>query len=390
MVTQPPDGAGSMGRAGRTDRGAAARGRGPAGDIRIRDATPGRRVAPRARGRRRADGRACTPGGPGRGGCGSPLSGRPRATGGGGARGVPARTQGVLRPGVRGGRSCADPASRDRTPRRARRGRGDGSTGGRGASDGRAAAPRRGRRHGERRRRGRARGRFARTPGARGVDIIATDISPDALGLARENAVGHAVADRVRFAEADLLPDGEVAPFDVVLANLPYVRPRSSPRCRARRRSSRGSRSTAGPTGWLSSSGCSRSCRKHSRRTGSRCSRSGRTRVRPSGSWSPRGCRARSSSTAHVQPGSLALGERADIGDEDVETAQCLGRLGNPAAQCREIGDIDHAAGRPNPVARQHRDGFVERPLVARADRDVAAFGRQEARDGMTDAAGGR
>ncbi len=61
----------------------------------------------------------------------------------------------------------------------------------------------------------------------RNVTILATDISPDALDLARENAVGHAAADGLRFVEADLLPpvlpdDG--APLDVVLANLPYVR----------------------------------------------------------------------------------------------------------------------------------------------------------------------
>ncbi|HEX6868795.1 MAG TPA: peptide chain release factor N(5)-glutamine methyltransferase [Candidatus Limnocylindrales bacterium] len=56
------------------------------------------------------------------------------------------------------------------------------------------------------------------------VEILATDVSPDALGLARENAVGHAVADGVRFAESDLLPDGDRGPFEVVLANLPYVR----------------------------------------------------------------------------------------------------------------------------------------------------------------------
>jgi release factor glutamine methyltransferase len=55
------------------------------------------------------------------------------------------------------------------------------------------------------------------------VEILATDISRDALGLARENAVGHAVADRLTFAEADLLPDGARA-FEIVLANLPYVR----------------------------------------------------------------------------------------------------------------------------------------------------------------------
>ena len=32
------------------------------------------------------------------------------------------------------------------------------------------------------------------------VEIVATDISPEALDLARENAVGHAVADRLSFA----------------------------------------------------------------------------------------------------------------------------------------------------------------------------------------------
>lgn len=56
------------------------------------------------------------------------------------------------------------------------------------------------------------------------VEIVATDESPDALALARENAVGHGVADRVRFVEADLLPSVVYRPFDLVAANLPYVR----------------------------------------------------------------------------------------------------------------------------------------------------------------------
>jgi release factor glutamine methyltransferase len=55
------------------------------------------------------------------------------------------------------------------------------------------------------------------------VEIIGTDASPEALDLARENAVGHAVGDRVRFIEADLLPPVMDPPFDVVLANLPYI-----------------------------------------------------------------------------------------------------------------------------------------------------------------------
>ena len=55
------------------------------------------------------------------------------------------------------------------------------------------------------------------------VTILATDDAPEALDLARENAVGHAVADRVDFREADLIPGDERA-FDLVLANLPYIR----------------------------------------------------------------------------------------------------------------------------------------------------------------------
>ncbi|MBI3746038.1 MAG: hypothetical protein HY264_05860, partial [Chloroflexi bacterium] len=55
------------------------------------------------------------------------------------------------------------------------------------------------------------------------VDILAVDDLEATLGLARENAVGHAVGDRIRFAEADLVP-GTETPFDLVLANLPYIR----------------------------------------------------------------------------------------------------------------------------------------------------------------------
>jgi release factor glutamine methyltransferase len=61
----------------------------------------------------------------------------------------------------------------------------------------------------------------------RNVTVLATDQSADALELARENAVGHAAADGLRFVEADLfppvLPDNG-ARLDLVLANLPYVR----------------------------------------------------------------------------------------------------------------------------------------------------------------------
>ena len=63
----------------------------------------------------------------------------------------------------------------------------------------------------------------ARSVPAEEAAIVALDVSPEALDLARENAVGHAVGDRLRFVGGHLLPPGTIA-WDLVLANLPYVR----------------------------------------------------------------------------------------------------------------------------------------------------------------------
>lgn len=54
------------------------------------------------------------------------------------------------------------------------------------------------------------------------VTVVAVDVSPEALELARENAAGHGVADRMVFREGDLLPAGD-APYALICANLPYV-----------------------------------------------------------------------------------------------------------------------------------------------------------------------
>ena len=61
------------------------------------------------------------------------------------------------------------------------------------------------------------------------VELVASDISDEALQLARENAVAHAVGDRIEFETADLLPGAETRPWDVVVANLPYVRSEAVP-----------------------------------------------------------------------------------------------------------------------------------------------------------------
>src|SRR5829696_2616668 len=56
------------------------------------------------------------------------------------------------------------------------------------------------------------------------VRLTGTDVSEDALQLARENAVAHAVGDRITFIADDLIPGASFERWDVVLANLPYVR----------------------------------------------------------------------------------------------------------------------------------------------------------------------
>lgn len=56
-----------------------------------------------------------------------------------------------------------------------------------------------------------------------GVHIMATDISTAALAVARGNAAEFGVGDRVRFAETAYL-DGIDGPFDLLLANPPYVK----------------------------------------------------------------------------------------------------------------------------------------------------------------------
>ncbi|MGB8853131.1 MAG: peptide chain release factor N(5)-glutamine methyltransferase [Pirellulales bacterium] len=56
--------------------------------------------------------------------------------------------------------------------------------------------------------------------------IVATDISPEALAVGRENAARHGVAERVGFVACDLLGAAAEAagPWDVIVSNPPYVR----------------------------------------------------------------------------------------------------------------------------------------------------------------------
>ena len=55
------------------------------------------------------------------------------------------------------------------------------------------------------------------------VRIVATDVSPEALNVAIGNATHHGVANRVTFVETSYL-DGVAGPFELLLANPPYVK----------------------------------------------------------------------------------------------------------------------------------------------------------------------
>lgn len=57
------------------------------------------------------------------------------------------------------------------------------------------------------------------------AELVATDISPEAIAVASNNATRHGVAERIEFVACDLLSDPRVVgPWDVIVSNPPYVR----------------------------------------------------------------------------------------------------------------------------------------------------------------------
>jgi release factor glutamine methyltransferase len=57
------------------------------------------------------------------------------------------------------------------------------------------------------------------------AELVATDISPEAIAVASDNATRHGVAERIEFVACDLLSDPRVVgPWDVIVSNPPYVR----------------------------------------------------------------------------------------------------------------------------------------------------------------------
>jgi release factor glutamine methyltransferase len=58
--------------------------------------------------------------------------------------------------------------------------------------------------------------------------VIATDVSREALAVARDNARRHEVSQRMTFVETSFL-DGIAGPFDLIAANPPYVKAGDKP-----------------------------------------------------------------------------------------------------------------------------------------------------------------
>jgi release factor glutamine methyltransferase len=55
------------------------------------------------------------------------------------------------------------------------------------------------------------------------VEVLACDISFEALRVAKRNAVRHGVNDRIIFLQSDLMEAVNIGEVDIILANLPYV-----------------------------------------------------------------------------------------------------------------------------------------------------------------------
>jgi release factor glutamine methyltransferase len=121
------------------------------------------------------------------------------------------------------------------------------------------------------------------------VRVIATEVHPAPLEMARQNATRLGLADRVEFIVSDLFDDVPTeARFDVIVSNPPYVPVEAMRRLRSAA-TSRTWRCSAASTAWIST--CASSRRRRSFCCPAPCSPSRSTTgacSRPCSSFSPR------------------------------------------------------------------------------------------------------
>ena len=57
----------------------------------------------------------------------------------------------------------------------------------------------------------------------KGATVTAIDVSPDAIDIAKRNAVRHGVGNRITFLTGDLFAPLSGSPFDLIVSNPPYI-----------------------------------------------------------------------------------------------------------------------------------------------------------------------
>ena len=204
------------------------------------------------------------------------------------------------------------------------------------------------------------------------VALAATDISEDALQLARENAVAHAVGDRITFDAADLLPGADTEPLGP-RAREPAVRAHRRDPGPADRppRSSRARALDGGADGLRVIDRLLDQLPGRARATtASRCSRSAATRAE-----------AMRDLVAERLPGwacdiELDLGRPAARGDPAARRSAA--RPGAPAPPCMAGASPDGPDGRARGRSRARGGGVVALPTdtvygIARRPRDARA-----------------
>ena len=82
-----------------------------------------------------------------------------------------------------------------------------------------------------------------------------------------------------------------------------------------------------------------------------------------------------------------ALRHRTSVRDEHVDAAEFVPGFRDPGLQRGTVGDVDRGAGRLDALVFERGHRVFHLICIARADRDVRAFGGEGIRDGASDAA---
>jgi hypothetical protein len=80
--------------------------------------------------------------------------------------------------------------------------------------------------------------------------------------------------------------------------------------------------------------------------------------------------------------------QRADVADEDIDSAEFGGRAIDPLLQRRGVGDVGRLTPSLDALALQRLDDAFDLLRLPRANRDIGAFGCEQIRDRPADSLG--